>query len=621
MRFRILGPLQVLGADGQPLQLEPRLVRLLATLLLAANQVVTRERLVEAVWDDEPPTTVDRQLKNLISALRRQLAQSGGVEQIVFDTAGYRIVIDDGQIDARVFARHVTLAKAFQSTGHAVDAVREFRAGLALWRGPAADSCPTRVVRAVAISLDEQRMAAIEQCLDLELALGNHGDLVGELAELVTAHPLRERLVGQLMLALYRGGRQADSLHVYEQLRARLAADLGCDPGPQLHHLHTAILRNDPDTLGPASPAQGSGAPTVRATTSESASVSSGSLRNGEAGIEPSRLAQASPAVTADAADVAEGDNPPPARDVPRRPATSPTLSERLAAIRTRHGLTWRGNGWHGRRLTYLSALAVLTVGAAATIHLTGDNAPRSPASRPIPDEALTAEPASSPTGTTREKAAPRAQHPLSVKAGINLVEDVRAQGGHMGYIFDKPVGELSPPPADHQNPLVLATWAYANGGGDADTTYIKLSLQGIDEASILINRIEINIISQKPTQPLRTYISKQRFTFKAEVLHRRAEVNLDDTTPFIVITGDLTGTRPWETLRVSHNEPEIIHIQAKTSRFDCTWTATLHYSINDREGTVPVDNRGKPFRTIASTGSTTYGIDTNGRIVPTERR
>lgn len=255
MQFRILGPLQVRDEDGQPLALEPRQARLLAALLLA-NEIVSRHHLIEAIWDDDPPATVARQLRNLVSALRRRLAEAGGAgPSIVVDGSGYRIRIDEAQLDAQVFARHLAQAQDLAAAGQAAEASRQLRMGLALWRGPALAGCTAGPTRAGAVRLDEQRLSAFEQCVDLELQLGRHHNLVGELTALVTAHPLRETLVGQLMLALHRCGRRADALAAYQQLRIRLADELGIDPTPSVQQVHTAILRSEPEAMGCAQPA------------------------------------------------------------------------------------------------------------------------------------------------------------------------------------------------------------------------------------------------------------------------------------------------------------------------------------------------------------------------------
>ena len=262
MRFRILGPLRVRCADGQPLLLRPQQARVLGMLLLAPNQVVGRQRLMAELWDDNPPATAKTQIQNCISALRRGLT---GL--IVADGPGYRIRVDDGELDAQVFQGLVAAAHDLHHSD-TPEAVARLRSALGLWRGPALAGSAGRAIEAAAARLDEQRIAAHEFCADLELRLGRHHELIGELGELVAAYPLRERLVGQLMLALHRSGRRADALTAYRRLRARLADELGLDPGPALANLHTAILRD-----GSGEPAPSATPPPRKAAVREPAQV------------------------------------------------------------------------------------------------------------------------------------------------------------------------------------------------------------------------------------------------------------------------------------------------------------------------------------------------------------
>jgi DNA-binding SARP family transcriptional activator/tetratricopeptide (TPR) repeat protein len=258
VEFRILGPLQVYADDGQLSVFEPRPAKVLAVLLLAPNQVIAREYLIDAVWDDDPPVTAKRQLQNCVSTLRRTLAGGDPASSLITtDDTGYRIHVDQGQLDAQRFRELAAAAEVMRSQGRIVEATRQLRSALMIWRGPALTGMAGRAIQAAAARLEEQRLATLETCLDLELQLGRHQELVGELVELATSHPLRERLVGQLMLALCRSGRRADALLAYQRLRERLADELGLDPGSQIQQLHTAILRNAPAARGttPAPPA------------------------------------------------------------------------------------------------------------------------------------------------------------------------------------------------------------------------------------------------------------------------------------------------------------------------------------------------------------------------------
>jgi DNA-binding SARP family transcriptional activator/tetratricopeptide (TPR) repeat protein len=266
VEYRILGPLEVTG--DRPVDLGGRTQRTLVAVLLAnAGRLVSLRYLVDAVWDDRPPGTARRQVQNYVAALRRGLAEAGARESVIETVeSGYRLRPGPGELDAQVFADRVAdgqrLAGGAVSAGGAGPARREeaaarLRSALELWRGPALFGLTGRAVEAAAAVLDEQRLAAVEACLDLELALGRAGHLVGELTELVTAHPLRERLVGQLMLALHGTGRRPEALEVYARHRAVLADELGLDPGGALRQIHAAVLGADrPDAAtAPPSPA------------------------------------------------------------------------------------------------------------------------------------------------------------------------------------------------------------------------------------------------------------------------------------------------------------------------------------------------------------------------------
>ncbi len=246
MRFHILGQLRAFGPGGCACRFEPREQRMLAVLLLAGGSVVTRACMIDAVWEDAPPATAGRQLLNCISRIRAQLRWAGSDRSIILsDSCGYRVRLRSGQLDAQVFTTRIAHARHLLSAGHLGRATRVMRDALALWSGPVLAGVGGRTVAAGAARLEEQRLKVLEQCLELELAQDRQDTLVGELTELVAIHPLRERFVGLLMRALYRTGRTADALAVYQRLSARLADDLGIDPCTELQGVHTAILRND----------------------------------------------------------------------------------------------------------------------------------------------------------------------------------------------------------------------------------------------------------------------------------------------------------------------------------------------------------------------------------------
>jgi tetratricopeptide (TPR) repeat protein len=247
VEYRILGPL-VVGAGGRELNIGgPKQRRILALLLLRAGRSVDVDELAEAVWGAEVPPTGRRQVQNAIGALRTKLIKAGGV--IDNTGAGYAVRVGRDELDAVVFDRMVTEARA------AGDA-KLMRAALARWRGPALAGLGGGgpLARAVA-ELEEARLAVLEDCLDLELAAGRHESAVAELSALVTDHPLRERLVGQLMTALQRSGRADEAEAVYAELAARLADELGIDPGPEVRRVYESIRSPEP-VAGAVRPAQ-----------------------------------------------------------------------------------------------------------------------------------------------------------------------------------------------------------------------------------------------------------------------------------------------------------------------------------------------------------------------------
>ena len=244
MEFRILGPLQVLE-EGRALPLGGAKQRaLLALLLLDPNRVVSRDRLIDELWGAAPPATAQTALQVYVSQLRKAL----GRDLILTQPPGYLIRVGDGELDLHRFEWLVAAARAEEPA----EAVRLLREGLALWRGAPLAELSHSFARAEGARLDEQRLAALEQRIEAELALGRHAELVPQLEGLVREQPLRERLRGQLMLALYRCGRQADALEVYRTGRRLLDEELGLKPGVELQRLEKAILNHDPSLELPA---------------------------------------------------------------------------------------------------------------------------------------------------------------------------------------------------------------------------------------------------------------------------------------------------------------------------------------------------------------------------------
>jgi DNA-binding SARP family transcriptional activator len=258
LEFRVLGPLEVL-VDGKPARLGgPRQRALLAILLVHASEVVAVSRLVDEVWGDDPPLTAGNVLQTYVSQLRKAI----GRDAIGTRGRGYVIAVPDGALDLRTFERHAAAGAKARADGNAGEAAAEFRAALALWRGPAlSDVAGEPCARTVAARLDGLRLLALERAIEADLAAGRDAELVAELGALVAEHPLHERFRALQMLALYRAGRQADALEAYQAARATLVAELGIEPGAALRDLQRAILEQDPALAPARAPTAPAGAP------------------------------------------------------------------------------------------------------------------------------------------------------------------------------------------------------------------------------------------------------------------------------------------------------------------------------------------------------------------------
>ena len=243
MEFRILGPLEVGERGAVALGgIKPRAV--LAVLLLHANEPVSAERLALALWGEEAPASAVKTVQVHVSRLRKAL---GDADIVATTPAGYCLRVRAGRARRRALrAPRRGRARARSARGPARARGGVLREALALWRGPPlADLAFEPFAQAEIARLEEQRLAALEARVEADLAAGRHAELVGELQQLVAAHPTRERLAGQLMLALYRCGRQADALEAYREARRVLVAEIGVEPGPELRRLQEAILRQD----------------------------------------------------------------------------------------------------------------------------------------------------------------------------------------------------------------------------------------------------------------------------------------------------------------------------------------------------------------------------------------
>jgi DNA-binding SARP family transcriptional activator len=262
MDFQILGPLEV-RREGQPVPLGAAKLRaLLAILLLHAGEVVSSERLIDGIWGDEPPGTASHALQVYVAQLRKALepghARGAPHRRVLTRAGGYLLHVEPGRLDAERFERLVAEGRRALDRGEPAAAATELREALALWRGPAlADFTYAPFAQGEIARLEELRLVALDGRLEADLALGAHARLVGELESLVREHPLRERLRGQLMLALYRSGRQADALAAFQDARRTLVDELGIEPGPGLQGLQRDILEHRPGLDAPlAAPAQ-----------------------------------------------------------------------------------------------------------------------------------------------------------------------------------------------------------------------------------------------------------------------------------------------------------------------------------------------------------------------------
>jgi DNA-binding SARP family transcriptional activator/ABC-type transport system substrate-binding protein len=247
LQFRILGPLQVLEG-GEPLPLGGAKQRsTLAILLLARNQVVSRDRLIEGLWGASPPPTAAGTLDTYLSRLRRLLPGSEDTPRLVTQPPGYRLRVEAGELDLERFETLLERARMARASGDAGTAARDLRAALELFRGtPLEDLVHAPFAQDEIGPLEELRLIALELRLEADLADGRDAELVGELEALTARNPFRETLWAELMLALYRSGRQVEALDAFDRARRILAEQLGLEPGQALKQLQSQILRQDP---------------------------------------------------------------------------------------------------------------------------------------------------------------------------------------------------------------------------------------------------------------------------------------------------------------------------------------------------------------------------------------
>ncbi|MER5528452.1 BTAD domain-containing putative transcriptional regulator [Streptomyces sp. NPDC002677] len=247
MRFGILGPLDIRTDDGTPIDPGgPRPRALLTLLLLDAGRPVSAQRLAEGLYGAEPPVGAANALQSQVSRLRRRLAPHAGIDATA---AGYRVAVAPDTVDVHQFETRSAAGRAALAAGDHRNAAARLREALGLWRGPALPDLPD--AHAEAARLEELRLAAVQDRIEADLALGEGSGLVAEVRALLAARPLSERLYGQLMRALHASGRPAEALTVFEEARRALADQLGADPSPELSALHLELLRGaEPERPG-----------------------------------------------------------------------------------------------------------------------------------------------------------------------------------------------------------------------------------------------------------------------------------------------------------------------------------------------------------------------------------
>ncbi|HEX6584406.1 MAG TPA: AfsR/SARP family transcriptional regulator, partial [Thermoleophilaceae bacterium] len=255
MDFRILGPLEALD-EGRVVALGGSKQRaLLGLLLLHANETLSTDRLIDELWGERPPATAAKAVQVHISRLRKALAAgaaNGSDGLVVTREHGYELRLDPESLDAYRFERLLAEGRGQLEAGHPEQAASTLEEALSLWRGRPLDGLAfeASAQREVA-RFDDLHIAALEQLVEAKLALGRHVEVVAQLETLIAEHPYREGLRAQLMLALYRSGRQAEALQAYQDARRALVEELGIEPGERLRELERSVLGQDPALATP----------------------------------------------------------------------------------------------------------------------------------------------------------------------------------------------------------------------------------------------------------------------------------------------------------------------------------------------------------------------------------
>lgn len=248
MRYEILGSMRVFDGPAARTIGARKIETLLGVLLVRADQLVLSEQLIAEIWGQEPPTRALAGIHVYISQLRKFLGKDDPARRPI-DTgpSGYRLRLGRDELDARIFLEHAAAGRGYAKAGFYADAENSLTAALALWRGPLlGETCHGPILGGFSTWLGETHAECTEMLVEAQLEQGRHREAVGRLYSLIAEHPLREVFHRQLMLALYRCGRQADALKAYQSVRNLLIAELGIEPSRELKEMHRAILVNDP---------------------------------------------------------------------------------------------------------------------------------------------------------------------------------------------------------------------------------------------------------------------------------------------------------------------------------------------------------------------------------------
>jgi SARP family transcriptional regulator, regulator of embCAB operon len=257
VRFGLLGSLYVEEGRRALTPSAPKLLQVLAVLLLSENDGVSVTQLADELWDGLPPEGATATVHTYIAQLRRALTENGpsGADRLITTTRGYRLTVRPGELDLHQFRDRLRTGDAALSAGNDELGSRRLRAALGVWRASALVDVPIGpVLRALVAPIERQRLDALCRRIGADLRLGAHREVLSELSLLVRQHPLHERLHEQMMLAQYRSGRQVDALNLFHRLRRELGEEVGSGPGPRLHRLYKSILLADPELESPVVP-------------------------------------------------------------------------------------------------------------------------------------------------------------------------------------------------------------------------------------------------------------------------------------------------------------------------------------------------------------------------------